>query len=259
MKKKPFRLRKGHVLVLKQVDKDMKAHGGFVYPSSGEVRAPDWDGGKEVCGGGLHGFLWGAGDGSLANYDPSNKWLVIDCLAEPIVFGGKCKFESGSVVFCGDFDSSVAFVADYAPSGLKDVIGGQATASGNYGKATSSGDGGQATASGNYGKATSSGYGGQATTSGYGGQATASGVNGQATASGDYGKATASGYGGQATTSGYGGQARAKTKGLICVTWWDRKNEMWKMTCANVDGVTIKEMVFYECDDSGNLMERGGE
>lgn len=49
------------VLVLRTCDASRKAYGGFQYPESGPVEAPDWDP-RPVCGGGLHGLRWGEGD-----------------------------------------------------------------------------------------------------------------------------------------------------------------------------------------------------
>ena len=42
-----------------------------------EVVAPDWNPAPK-CGGGLHGLLWGEGDGSLLSWEPESKWLVVE-------------------------------------------------------------------------------------------------------------------------------------------------------------------------------------
>lgn len=55
------RVPKGKVLVLRVCDVDGKSHGGFQWPESGPVAAPDWNP-EPRCGGGLHGWLWGEGD-----------------------------------------------------------------------------------------------------------------------------------------------------------------------------------------------------
>lgn len=59
---KPFR-----AYMLRTCAADMTAHGGFVWPKEGEVCAPDWRPDAR-CGNGLHGLLWGEGDGSLLNW-----------------------------------------------------------------------------------------------------------------------------------------------------------------------------------------------
>ena len=54
-------------LILRTCGANMKSHGGFQWPRSGPVSAPDWNPAPE-CGNGLHGFLRGEGDGSLADW-----------------------------------------------------------------------------------------------------------------------------------------------------------------------------------------------
>ena len=120
------------ILVLRTCGKDMKSHGGFIYPTGGYVEAPDWDGGKDCCGGGLHGFKWGVGDGQLANWDADAKWLVLS--VDPSVLveltvdgGGKCKFKGGDVVFCGDRKGATDYLAANGAAD-KPIVGGTATA-----------------------------------------------------------------------------------------------------------------------------------
>lgn len=45
------------VLVLRTCNSDMTGYGGFKWPESGPVEAPDWNPVKS-CGQGLHGWLW---------------------------------------------------------------------------------------------------------------------------------------------------------------------------------------------------------
>ncbi len=228
------------VLVLRTCSADMTSHGGFKWPKRGPVSAPDWIDNFE-CGNGLHGWLWGEGDGTLGHVDvPNAKWLVVRVIASEVRHGkghllGKCKFPRGYVVHCGDRKSATEYIMRHGASG-KAVIGATVTA-GHYGTATA-GDYGTATA-GYRGTATAGGYGtatagnsGTATAGGYGtatagnsGTATA-GNSGTATA-GDYGTATAgrggtamAGYYGTATagdygtaTAGYRGTASAGYRG----------------------------------------------
>ena len=116
------------VLVLRTVAADMRSYNDFQYPESGFVEAPDWDGGKDVCGGGLHGFLWGVGKGGLADWSESAKWLVLavdpdDGLVEITADGGgKCKFRRGEVVYCGDREGAAAYL-DAHGAADKPVVG----------------------------------------------------------------------------------------------------------------------------------------
>ena len=202
------------VLVLRTCTADLKSPAteakGFQWPESGPVEAPDWDP-LAACGNGLHGALWGDGNGSLFWWETDARWLVVEVDADQIVdLGGKVKFPRGVVVFCGDRVNATAFLTERAPG--RAIIGGTATAgdygtatagyngtatagyngtamAGNYGTATA-GDYGTATA-GNYGTATARDYG--TATAGYNGTATA-GDNGTAMA-GNYGTATAGDYG----------------------------------------------------------------
>ena len=139
------------ILVLRTCDKNMKSYNNFVYPAEGWVEAPDWDGGKDCCGGGLHGFKWGVGNGSLANWDARAKWLVIAVDSDVLVDvtedgGGKCKFKGGDVVYCGDRKGATDYLATNGAAD-KPIVGGTATA-GAGGTATA---GARGTATAGYG------------------------------------------------------------------------------------------------------------
>ncbi len=212
------------VLVLRTCSADMTSYGGFRWPKRGPVSAPDWIDNYK-CGHGLHGWLWGEGDGTLGHVDvPNAKWLVVRVLASEVRHGkghllGKCKFPRGYVVHCGDRKSATEYIMKHGASG-KAVIGATATA-GDYGTATAgyrgtatAGHRGTATA-GDCGTATAGDYG--TATAGHYGTATA-GERGTATA-GDCGTATA-GDGATATagdcgtaTAGHGGTATAGASG----------------------------------------------
>jgi hypothetical protein len=55
--------------VLRTCKADGTSHGGFRWPESGHVEAPNWMPAKE-CGGGIHGLLWGRGDAWLLDWSP---------------------------------------------------------------------------------------------------------------------------------------------------------------------------------------------
>ena len=223
-----YKLPDGKCLVLRTCDSSLKSHGGFRWPESGPVSAPDFLN-NDRCGNGLHGFLWGEGDGSLANWSDGAKWLAVEVDSALIVnLSGKVKFPSGVVVFCGDRLGATEFVREFSP-GVRSIVGGTATA-GDRGTATA-GDRGTATA-------------------GDGGTATA-GVGGTATA-GDGGTATA-GYGGTAT-AGVGGTATAGVGGIISVKHWDGSASRFRVIVGYVGENGIKKGVAYRVVN-GQLVE----
>jgi hypothetical protein len=123
----------GIALVLRSCRPDMTSHDGFRWPESGTVSAPDWEP-TEECGHGLHGFLWGEGDGALADWNPEARWLVVTVLTDELIdLVGKVKFPRGEVVYCGDRISATAYLARFAFG--RAIVGGTATA-GDTGTAT---------------------------------------------------------------------------------------------------------------------------
>ena len=171
--------------LLRTVDKDRRAHGGFQWPEEGLVEAPDWNP-EPVCGGGLHGALNGEGDGSLFEWGDDRLWQVVEVNADEVVdLGGKVKVPRGWVIYTGSREEATKMIYDLC--GMRAVIGGAATA-GNRGTATA-GFNGTATA-GSYGTATA----------GYRGTATA----------GSYGTATAGDYGAIIIKFPYGDRIKLK-------------------------------------------------
>ena len=155
-------------LVLRCCAADMTSRNGFVWPGVGETAiAPDWRDDLE-CGGGLYGWLYGAGDHTASDYwrkDDAN-WLVLEVEESGIRdLDCKCKFPSALVRFVGDKAAAAAYlVAHESRSVACDVIGlsvvagdHETAAAGPLGTATA-GDSGTATA----------GYGGTATAGGKG-------------------------------------------------------------------------------------------
>jgi hypothetical protein len=258
-------------LMLRTCNEDMTSHGGFVWPESGPVEAPDWDP-DPVCGGGLHGLLWGEGDGALLDWGVDARWLVVEVDASEIVcVGGKVKVPRGTVVHCGDQQSATRYLAEHGGAG-RAIVGGIATA-GRYGTATAgdegtatAGDEGTATA-GRYGTATAGDYDGTAT-AGRGGTATAgrygtaiAGYYGIATA-GDCGTATAGDCG--TATAGFRGTAIAGDEGtatagrcgVIQIEWWDHTASRHRITTAYVGEDGVEPGVAYCCDEYGKLRRK---
>jgi hypothetical protein len=251
------------VLILRVCDSNRQSRGGFQWPASGPVEAPDWDH-EPVCGFGLHGWLWGEGDASVADWDSESKWLVAEVESATLVdLKGKVKFPRAVVVHCGDKESATRYIAEHGAAG-RAIIAGTATAgdrdtatAGDRGTATA-GDRGTATAgdrdtatAGDRGTATA-GDRGTATagdrgtaTAGYRGTATA-GDRGTATA-GDRGTATA-GYRGTAT-AGDEGTATAGDEGTIKIRWWDGSANRYRWAIGYVGEDGIRPRVAYRVSD----------
>ena len=157
------------VLILRSTGPDRKSHGGFQWPESGYVEAPDWDPDPSVsCGNGLHGLLWGQGAIGLTSPGATDRvWQVVEVDPADIAdvnVPDKVRFRCGTVLLStADRVKAASLVAASAPAGIV-VPFGSATA-GYRGSATA-GDYGSATA-GDYGTATA-GYGGTATAGDYG-------------------------------------------------------------------------------------------
>ena len=99
-----------YVLVLRTCDQDHRSYGGFQWPELGPVECPDWNP-SPVCGGGLHGLLWGAGDWTLVDISPDAVWKVARVLASEIVnLDGKVKFPRGEVVYSGTRDGATGYI-----------------------------------------------------------------------------------------------------------------------------------------------------
>jgi len=128
------------VLVLRTCRADMTSRNGFVWPNSGPVKCDDWDATPQ-CGGGLHGLLWGEGDGTQLNWMRNTRWIVVRVPADSIIpiSSGKVKFPAGEVVHCGTRASATEYLMAHGGAG-RAIAGGTST-SGNYGTAMS-GDGG---------------------------------------------------------------------------------------------------------------------
>jgi hypothetical protein len=201
-------------IILRTCNADMTSRNGFKWPRSGYVAAPDWNP-EPKCGGGLHGFLRGEGDGGLADWSSDAVWLVAE-IETYVDLVDKVKFPAAHVIFAGSRLEAAAIVKARYPDAA--VIGANVAVEdrrvavvGDYGTATAgdrgtatAGDHGTATA-GNWGTATAGDRG--TATAGYGGTATA-GDDGTATA-GDRGTATA-GYGGMLQIYYYDRYARRR-------------------------------------------------
>ena len=253
------------VFVLRVCSPDLTSHKGFQWPSTigAKVSAPDWSDNAE-CGNGLHGWLHGAGDTSVAEHtnNPDAKWLCLEVDEDTIVdLNGKVKFPMAIVRFVGDRKGAAQWIVDHDPLANPSTVIGHCATAGDGGTATAgyrgtatAGYGGTATA-GAYGTATA-GYGGTATageygtaTAGDGGTATA-GDRGTATA-GDGGTATAGQYG--TATAGDCGTATAGNGGEIRIRYIDCGR--YRTALGYVGEAGILPNVPYRCNEQGELIE----
>src|ERR1022692_4407475 len=243
---KPDKMKSGHVLILRTSSADRTSHGGFKWPAKGPVSCDDWAPEPE-CGNGLHGFLKGEGDGSLANWADDATWQVISVREDTIVKidSTKVKFPRGIVVHSGSKAVALAMMVAAYPGHA--VIGATITA-GDSGTATA-GNRGTATA-GNRGTATA-GDSGTATagdsgtaTAGDSGTATA-GYSGTATA-GDSGTATAGNRG--TATAGDSGTATAGYSGTLVIKHWD--GSRYRLLVAYVGENGVEANTAYKIVDS---------
>ena len=131
-KKSPAK-RAAYVLIMRTVDANRQSRGGFQYPPVGQmVEATDWSPRAE-CGNGLHGWLWGEGDGSLGEFGGGHQVLVLRARADETVQIGadKVKCRRGRVVYCGSAAGAVQVLHKHLPKdkqGKWRPICGQASA-----------------------------------------------------------------------------------------------------------------------------------
>ena len=243
------------MLGLRTVNQDRQSnYNNFQWPSvGGTAIAPDWDGGKAECGGGLHFLPWGEGDGRLLNWSPVAIWQVVDDQDAPdtVLFDRKAKAQRLTVVFEGNQKEATDYLLAHGAVG-KAIVGAtvvvgdnQIAVAGDYGKATAgisgtatAGDCGTATA-GYYGTATAENYG--TATAGYWGIATV-GIGGTATA----------GYRGTAT-AGYGGKATAGDRGTLIIKHWD--GDRYRIVVGYVGEDGILQDVAYKLDVDGKFVK----
>lgn len=114
-----------YCLVLKTVGKNMASHHNpkFKYPMKGMVSDPYWKP-TQVCGHGLHGFLWGEGDYSLAQWERSI-WLVLKVLKKDIIniYNEKVKFPKGEVIYAGTIKGATDLICAHPEAADKRVMG----------------------------------------------------------------------------------------------------------------------------------------
>lgn len=118
------------VLCLRTCNPDMTSQAGFLWPrEGGTVEADDWHP-RRQCGNGLHGLLWGEGEGYLLHSRPYAMWLVFEAEAEAVVsLGNQVKVPRATVVKVGSQQEVTAWLAERAPG--RAVVGAHIEARGN--------------------------------------------------------------------------------------------------------------------------------
>lgn len=118
-----WRLRPGHVLVLRTCKADMTSFGGFVWPKQGYVEAPDWLP-SLGCGNGLHGLLWGEGRLKYLTDHLSRGadiiWMIVDVHKSMLIFlDDKVKFKNGNVIYAGNKQQALNILYKNAPEHIQ--------------------------------------------------------------------------------------------------------------------------------------------
>ena len=130
---------KRRVLLLRtcrRVDDRLLAHGDWEWPDQvgAIVTAPDWNP-EAVCGGGLHGLLWGEGDPGHLEWGGSGAWMVVEADSREVVdLGDKVKVPRCIIRHIGDRVSAGAYLQAHGGAGRR-IHGATATA-GDAGTAT---------------------------------------------------------------------------------------------------------------------------
>jgi hypothetical protein len=231
-------------LVLRVCGANGESSRGFKWPLTvgAVVRAPDWRK-NNGCGNGLHGWLYGLGDHSVAGdrcIEPGAKWLVLEVDSDSIVeLGGKVKFPECIVRFVGDSKSATDYLREHEERSRSCAVIGACRVEKQDGAMVQVGALGTATA----------GYSGTAT-AGDRGTATA-GDRGTATA-GDRGTATAGDRG--TATAGYRGTATAGLYGVITILYYDHKADAYRCKAGEIDGEKLKANVAYRLNDKAEFV-----
>ena len=223
-------------LVLRVCGANGESHGAFRWPLEvgAVVKAPDWNK-RQECGNGLHGWLYGQGDHSVAGdrcVTPGAQWLVLEVDSASIVeLGGKVKFPECIVRFVGDVKSATDYLLEHEPRSRSCAVIGACRAEKQDGAMVQVGAFGTATA-------------------GDSGTATA-GDRGTATA-GEFGTATAGDRG--TATAGYRGTATAGEFGVIAIEYYDAKAEVYRKRIGAIGEDGLEPNVAYKLDANNKFV-----
>jgi hypothetical protein len=216
---------------------------GFVWPESGPVACSDWNP-EPICGYGLHGLLWGCGDGSLLAFNNATaKWLVVEVLASEIVLlegGSKVKFPRGEVVFCGDRKGATDFIYSLKPgavAGVSTIVADQQSALGGYASTVTGGD--ASTVTGGYASTVTGGARSKVT-----GGARSKVTGGDAS--------TVTGGYASTVTGGYASTVTGGDDSTLCLRHWDGKR--WRLLIGYVGESGIEPGKPYKVNAQGEIV-----
>jgi hypothetical protein len=225
----------GNVLILKRINKDRTAFGGFKYPAVGSVVKPEtWDD-SPSCGDGLHGWPWSFGLGDGSEFDIINDiWLILAAKPENVVgnidSGAKCKCKEAIVFFEGSFHECFTKLQNGLTKYINNLKNTETTASGNssnlaasgyYSNLAASGNGSNLAASGACSKLAASGNCSNLAASGYCSKLAASGNYSNLAASGNYSNLAASGADSVVVAAGLYSTACVGENGCFTLHYWD--------------------------------------
>ena len=253
-------------LILRTCAADMSSYNGFIWPREGRAAAPDWEPSKE-CGRGLHGFLNGEGDGSLASWADDAVWIAAWVPTEELIeLDGKVKFPWADVAVAGTREEAIAFLRANGCTGAivgATITGGDgatitggvgATITGGVGATITGGDGATitggdgATITGGDG-ATITGGDGATITGGYG--ATITGGDRATITGGD--RATITGGDGATITGGDRATITGGDGATIVIRYWN--GQRYKTAVFDVGEAGVKPNTPYRVNDKGELQE----
>ena len=149
------------VLLIKCINADGTSgpKNEFIWPKSGPVKSPQWDGKPTCDGGGLFGWPWGIGIGSGKDPDYQGIWIVwaTDPNRIIVVDNEKTKAPDGEVLYYGEWVGAFRMVLQGQIAWIQQSSRGAASATGGQGAASATGRQGAASATGEQGIATITG------------------------------------------------------------------------------------------------------
>jgi hypothetical protein len=249
------------VEVFRTCDKNLRSHGGFQWPESGSVSAPDWNP-APICGNGLHGLLEGQGSWGLLDWSIEARGMIVETERGKVVqLGGKVKFQTGIVKRLVSLAEGLCyFITSPRIRKQVDEIFEEAK-KGNDPLQAASGVRSNLAASGDYSNLAASGVRSNLAASGVRSKLAASGADSKLAASGDYSNLAASGVRSKLAASGadsivmgagYGSCAKAVEGGVIALTWNDGTRPRVVVGYVGEDG--IEADTWYR-GDAGKLVK----
>ena len=243
--------------MLRTVAANGRSKNNFKWPKRGKVVAPDWDPIAE-CGGGLHGALWGVGDGSLFDWSKDALWQVVRIDGDMVDLRGKIKIEKGYVVFTGSRQEATQKIRKLGAQG-KPVIGNVESAGDN--ETVSGGD--WSTISGGDNSTVSGGWrsivsGGERSTLSGGGDSIVSGGDGSMLFGGDRSTVSGgsdsivSGRDGSMLFGGKGSKVSGGESSILILQYYDDRS---RSVTAYVGENGIEPNIFYRLNEKHEFEE----